>query len=422
MAFIIDSWNPAKWRFEKYTNGDSFLSVGSLSANFKGVDNILRATMDQYALFICLKITADICRKARLEVQTLDGAEIPNDPLIKILRKPNYLQHQGDLIAQWVWYKLAFGTVALRPVMPAGFQVDPSNVVAFYNLNTKLIKYPENFRTPMIYKPADIKAFEDQIVQYKDGKDVINIRIKELIYCYDTAAGINGNMLESPSRIAAVKKGAANIDIALDAENIMLRSNGREMFTGGSQKGEASGIAMPMDAGDRKEIQDKLINYYGMGRAQVRSIVTKQGINWKSLHIALKDLGLWESSTKNAAIIRAAFNIPETVFKLYLEKGDTFENKKEGEVELIQNVGQTQMTDFCDSLNNFFKYEEQGRRLVAKFDHLEAMQYIEERRADRFLKISTGVRNLTQAGFDQPTIQAALENNNINFDIQDNGQ
>ncbi|MFT5668817.1 MAG: hypothetical protein ACI9DK_003022, partial [Vicingaceae bacterium] len=36
--------------------------------------------------------------------------------------------------------------------------------------------------------------------------------------------------------------------------------------------------------------------------------------------------------------------------------------------------------------------------LVATFDHVDAMQHIEDKKADKFLKISTAFRNLVNAG------------------------
>lgn len=414
MGLHINSWNPFNWTFERYTNGDSFLNIGTLSAKYGDVDNLIRQTVENYALFICLKISADISSKARIELQDADGKKIEgDDPLLNLLHNPNYLQTQGDFIKQFVWNKLSEGTSVIRPIAPVGFTRDAGSIKAMYNLNAGAIRYPDNFRTPQLYEEADIREFNSTIVTYPDGDKKLKLSIGELLYCYDVAAGIGGDMLHSPSRVKAVRKAIGNVDLAIDAENIMIQSNGREMFSGGSGKGSESGAVMPMLKQDRQEITDKLVNVYGLSRDKVRSIVTERGINWQSLHIALKDLGLWESAAKNTAIIRAAFQIPETVFKVYLEGGDTFENKREGEVELIQNVGQVNMQDFCSSLNSFFGYEEQGKYLTPTFDHLEAMQYVEQRRADRVLKISTAVRNLTQAGYSNEEIRAFMADNQI---------
>lgn len=422
MGLLINSWNPRNWRFTKYSNGDSFLSVGNLSPDFKGADNLLKQTMANFALFICLKITADVCAKANFIVEDSAGNEIDDDPIIKLIKKPNYLQEQHDFITQWIWQKITFGSSVMRPILPSGVELLPENVVALFNLNPELIKYPKNFKTPMLYTEEDINNFFQTQVQYKDDNNEISLAIGDLVYFYDVAAGLKGgNQLKSPSRITAVMKSISNIEIAMDSENVMLQTNGREMFSGGQGKG-SSGIVMPMKTADRNEITDKLINVYGMSKDKVKSIVTEQGINWQSLHIAIKDLGLHESTTKNAAIIRSAFGIPETVFKLYLEKGDTFENKKEGEVELIQNVGQTHLNDFCRTLNEYFKYTEQGKTFKASFTHLESMQYIEERKKRSFLTFATAVEKLTRAGFSTSQIQQALNESNIEIELEENGE
>ena len=53
MPLLINSWNPANWKFTRYTNGDSFLSVGKLSTNYKEGEDLLLKTLNNFALFIC---------------------------------------------------------------------------------------------------------------------------------------------------------------------------------------------------------------------------------------------------------------------------------------------------------------------------------------------------------------------------------
>lgn len=415
-SISINSWNPLKWRYTKFNNGDSFLSVGKLSANFGSGEDIVVQSLSNYALFICLLITTEVCSKAKFKVEDENGNEIKNDPLLKLVRKPNYYQTGADFIRIWLWNKLSQGTSVVRPVMPAGRNTDAAFAKAMYVLNINNLKFPSNFKPTMIYLDSDIKKFEETPITYKDDAQTMNLKLKELIHFYDVAPGISGNLLTGTSRVRALKEQIANINIAMQAENIMLQSNGREMFTAAGGKG-VSGIQMPVDDKDRREIQDKLVNFYGVSKGKVRSIVTQGAIDWKSLHMALKELGLWESMTKNAGIIRAAFQIPETIFKLYFETGDTFENKKEGEVEFIQNVAQGHLDDYCQSLTEFFGYNEQNRKLVAYLDHLPAMQHLEDRKADKLLKIATAIEKLTRAGLDSAQLNALLVDNEIDITV-----
>lgn len=408
--------NPSSWTFTRFTNGDSFLSVGKLGANYSAME-YLQATLDNYALFICLHITAEVCGKAKFEVVNENGDKVPNDPLLRLIENPNYLQTSVDFVKQWVWYKLANGKTPIWPILAAGHNVAPENVLAMYNLNYNQLQFPDDFTTPMLFLESDINEFKKTPLKYIEGEKKTAIELGELLFFYDVAAGLGKNMIDSPSRIQALRKNVHNINIGLDAENVMLQTNGREMFSGGADKGSHSGMQMPMDGGDKSEILTKLLSRYGMKRDQIRSIVTKNQINWQSLHIALKELGLWESATKNGTIIRNAFDIPETIFKLYMEGGDTFENKKEGQVQLIQDVGQNQMNDFCRSITSHFGYEKQRKKLIARFDHLEAMQFIEERKADRLLKVSTSIRNLTQANITGEQLQQILNDSNINVEL-----
>jgi hypothetical protein len=399
MTVNFNSWNPSKWSFTKYRNGDSFLSVGRVgSANF-GDDDLIQISIKNHALFTALKITSDFCAKAKFSIKRGDGDNVTydeTDPLVKLLDNPNFYQSNSDFIKEFIWLKITNGTGVMRPIMPSGFNVTPESTEAIYNLDNSKIKYPTNFTTPMFVDKADQETFKETKLEYVEGTKKTGLEIGDLMYFYDITNGITGSLLQSPSRVRAIKPSISNIRLALEAQNVMLQTNGRELFAGQGAKGANTGMSTPMDSGDRNEIEGKLIHKYGMSAAKVRSIVTNQGVNWQSLHIALKELGLIEATGHNTSIIRAAFQIPETIWKNYGESGDTFENKKEGEIEMIQNVAQPHMNDFVNTLNSFYGYEDNP--LVATFDHVEAMQHIEDKKADKFLKISTAFKNLVAAG------------------------
>jgi hypothetical protein len=399
MTVNFNSWNPSKWSFTKYRNGDSFLSVGKIGSADFGDDDLIQSSITNHALFTALKITSDFCAKAKFKIKRRQGDNITyddQDPLIKLLDNPNFYQSNTDFIKEFIWLKITNGTGIMRPILPSGFNISPETTESIYNLDNSKLKYPTNFKTPMFIDKADEEKFKETQLEYVEGQDKITLEVGELMYFYDITNGITGSLLQSPSRVKAVKPAISNIRLALESQNVMLQTNGREMFAGQGAKGANTGMSTPIEKGDREEIEGKLIHKYGMSAAKVRSIVTNQGVNWQSLHIALKELGLIEATGHNTSIIRSAFQIPETIWKNYAESGDTFENKKEGEIEMIQNVAQPHMNDFVNTLNTFYGYEDTP--LVATFDHVDAMQHIEDKKADKFLKISTAFRNLVNAG------------------------
>lgn len=407
-------------RFTRHTDGSTFHTINSLTTNFKDFKK-LETTLANYAVFNCLKITADICSQVEFFVKK--GDELTkDDPLIDLLNKPNFFQHKKDFIKEWIWYKLTYGYVVQRPVLPSSFTPTPKNTQALFNLNPRNISFKDNFKTPMLFLDSDFEKFKRENLFFRiDDKKKIPLEIGGLMFTYDVTNGLSDDFfLKSPSRLDAITKAISNVDLTLDAENIMLQTNGRELFSASSGKGQNSGIKMPMAAGDREEIINKLINTYGLSRGKSRSIVTTSGVDWKSLHIELKELGLNESSVKNGSIIRSIFQIPETVFKFYLEKGDTFENKKEGEISLIQDVAQVNMDDFASTFTNFFNYKDTP--LVADFSHMPAMQHVEDKKADKLLKISAAIKNLQQAGLTSGSIENIITEIGIdNIKIEENG-
>jgi hypothetical protein len=77
---------------------------------------------------------------------------------------------------------------------------------------------------------------------------------------FDIANGLcddKTSIVTSPSRLSSVIKSVSNIDLGLDAENTIIQTNGRELF---SQDASTKGLGMQavMDKDDSADIQNKL--------------------------------------------------------------------------------------------------------------------------------------------------------------------
>jgi hypothetical protein len=107
-----------------------------------------------------------------------------------------------------------------------------------------------------------------------------------------------------------------------------------------------------------------------------------------------------------AALVATTFNVPKEAIPMF---GDsTYENKKFAEIFLIQTPIKQLMDDFVTSFNN--RYDLKGEeRLNYSFDHLEAMQMIEEMKANKAFKISQALKNLKDYGMDNAESLEFLE-------------
>lgn len=119
--------------------------------------------------------------------------------------------------------------------------------------------------------------------------------------------------------------------------------------------------------------------------------VTTAGLDAISLHVPMTQLGIPESVAANSMVIMNTFGVPRELYTLD-KSGATWENQKTAFVNLAQNVVQNQLDDFCNSYKSFFEIEGDFK---ATLYHLPIMQYIEDQKADKALKLSTAIRNLS---------------------------
>jgi len=198
-------------------------------------------------------------------------------------------------------------------------------------------------------------------------------------------------MLTAPSRLDSLKHPLSTIEKAYQAKNVVIGTNGRELFTSGGNGGAS---AMPFGDTEQTRIQNKLNNETGLGRGRSRSIATRSDVNWESLHIVLKDLGLDESVAEDAAIIVLAFNIP---LELLSNKTATYENQVQAQIGYIQSVIQNHVDDYANSLTKMFKLPE-GEKIIGSLAHLPIMQEVENMRVDSVLKRTVAISNLVRSG------------------------
>lgn len=109
-----------------------------------------------------------------------------------------------------------------------------------------------------------------------------------------------------------------------------------------------------------------------MGNKKGNVTVTTANTDATSLHVPMNQLGIPESVQSNSMVIMNVFGVPRELYVLD-KSGATWENQKTAFVNLIQNVVQNQLDDFCNSYASFFDIKEDFK---ATLDHLPVMQAI----------------------------------------------
>ena len=403
------NWNSFldSMRFSATRNidGSIWYDLGRQAASFDGYTSV-SVSMNNPVIFGLIDRIGSLA--SQVEFYQGDNPENNETDLIELMEMPNAFQSKQDFIKELTWQRFVNGFVYTIPIHPEGFD-DVNSLDSLYNLSSQHIQYNKEFQTKLLLR-SEFDEVKDKQFNYSiDGKDR-TFNVGEIIAMYDVANGLTKDfLLTSPSRIDACIMPAVNMIKALEAQNVIINSNGRELFSSAQKSGKTGEMAfaggLPMDSQDKEAIK-RVTEGYGLTAGKTRSIHTNQQVAWESLHIPLKDLGLKETIDLCAALVATTFNVPKEVIPLF---GDSkYENKKWAEVFLIQTPIKQLMDDFVTSFNN--RYDLKGEeRLNYSFDHLEAMQMIEDMKANKAFKISQALKNLKDYGMDDAASLEFLE-------------
>jgi len=377
--------NGINWSF--VNNGEDWGTLGS--------DNLAIA-QNHAILTPALMFVSKLFSQADFFIENIKtGEKDYNHPDLLRLRNPNYFQTQSDLLEATHFMMLATGMAVYYTKRLIG----SDEIEAIYLLNTNLICYPERFSTPFNRNVDNNPIRNKGIIYDKGGDEEQEIKFRDLIFFYDLPNGMNTkNMFTNKSRLTGLKQTLINTNDSLKAKNIILKTNGKELITGTTKEG---GLQLTPD--EKKKAEALFNSNFGLGDGRSRSLITKADINWQSLHIAARDLGLDESVKTDGNIIYTNLHIPKDILSLEAKK-TTYNNFKESMVSYIQNEMQSSINAYCDSWNK--NRLDNKTRLGGTFEKMPVMQYINIEKYDGIKKRAEALNALRGAGLDD---EIALE-------------
>lgn len=316
---------------------------------------------------------------------TNTGKIIDNHPLLTLLKTPNFYQTKMDLLESLQFMMIANGVAVLYKRSVIGMEDEVNSI---YLLDYNKIVWPDGFKTKLSVSNSNNQV-GNVFIKYDQYGENLSIQLKDLMFFYDLPNGLNSsNMHKNNSRLDGLKQTLINTCDSLVAKNIILKTNGKELISGSKE-------GFPLDA-DEKAEAEKLFNVgYGLSKTRKRGLITKANITWKSLHIALRDLGLDESVKVDGNIIYTALHIPKDILSLEAKK-TTYNNFKESMVSYIQNEMQSTLNAFCEVVNGSIKHK--NLELIGSYDHLPVMQFFKKERYMAVKEQALALKFLLEAG------------------------
>ena len=286
----------------------------------------------------------------------------PNHPILELLKNPNHHQTLPDFLESIEFTKIANGV----GVVWAKRNFLTRRITSLYVLDYSLIKFPQSMNKGNFISPGAAKKYLKQEILYDPTGENLEIELGELMFFYDLPNAMHRNPYIARSRIDGLDQTLKNTKDSFIAKNIILKSNGKEIISGVKD-------GFPIGAEEKKEIEELYNDKYGVSFTRKRGIVVSASLTHKSLHIALRDLGLDESVKVDGNLIYTALHIPKDILSLEAKK-TTYNNFKESMVSYIQNEMQPSLDSFMAVFNKFIIDE--GVTLKGDYEHLPIMQFI----------------------------------------------
>jgi len=372
------------WNFVRNTSGQTFYyRAGQGNATWDDLSDKIKVSYSNPILLPAIQLIADYFANAEFT----DGGK-DNTPLIKLLNKPNIYQTRDDFLKQYIWYKYSCGFNYILPTATGSDLNNISRVKFMENLKPDLIKFDDKFKTGIVQTQGEANKVMNQPFKYDQQGQNFDIQMKQVLTFYDLANGLEKNMFTAPSRIDSLKMPLTNIHKAFSAKNIVIDSNGKDMVT---NKSVGNIAKVPMKTGEKADIEKKMSVDYGLGVGKKRTIITNSALEWQSLHIKLKELGLDESVIADAMIIIATLGVPPELFSLS-GSSSTFENQSKAVIHFVQSKIQRELNDFTNTIN--IRY---GTDLQASMVHLPMFKDLEKTKALSLKSVTAGMKLMVDA-------------------------
>ncbi len=354
--------------YERTSDGTDWYFIDGNDSYTKEQTN-LQFALKHPILTPAILFVSNLFAQAKFEVRNKETGEvIKSHAILKLLNDPNYFQTRIDFLEQIEFLKLAQGRVAIY--MRKGIGAD--KIDSAYVLRSDLISYPDDFKTKHTFKRKRSSIDNQEIIYDKGGDEEMTIKMRDLVWLYDLpAVADKSNFTKNNSRLDGLQQTLINTVDSLIAKNIILKTNGKEMLSGGAKD------SFPFDKKEQSQAKTLWNNTLGLAFGRSRVYMTRSGATWKSLHIALRDLGLDESVKVDGNLIYTNLHIPKDILSLEAKK-TTYNNFKESMTSYIQNDIQSQLNDFTESLNPLLG--DDSIELIGSYDHMPVMQFILKQR------------------------------------------
>lgn len=392
---------------ERDVDGVNWYYDDGLFSDQTGIEMSLNHPILTPALLFISKL---ICQSEIVLEDKITRNKIEDDEFVRLIERPNHLQTRNDFLTEVEFHKLVNGVAVIYKHRAIGFGVD-----SLYVLDVRKFEGVGNLDTDKILFSSGVKKYLNTWIKYDDGNKKFELQIKDLIFIKDLPIPKNSNIFNPKSRIDGIEQTLINTKDSLIAKNIILKTNGKELITSNQ-----SGVgAFPLDPKEKARIEKLMNKKYGVSFNRVRTIVSQSSLSYKSLHIALRDLGLDESVKTDSSIVFTALHIPKDVYNIDTKKS-SYKNYTESMIGFIQNNIQQEADYILQTIYGNLSGKN-NVRIRADFNHIPIMKNILKQKYEGIKAKGDALKSLLDAGIpDEIALKECGFDDNITLNINNN--
>ncbi len=329
---------------------------------------------------------AEMLSNGVVSIVNADGEQVENvDDYLTFLKNPNVLQSYKEWISQLSIYEDLYGNGFIYPLVGTSMQVIPS---AMWNLPSgdMIIN-----KTGKIWDQTTIEGIiESYELEQSNGAN--------RIFAPDEVVHTNNNdnpaYIKGTSKLEPIQKNLTNIDAVLKTANVLYSERGGLFMF--SHDGRSEMGSIPLNKEEKKEIEKKYRQDYGVHEGQQRNIITSSSLKATPISFPIKDLMMFEELESDFAAIISMYGMDRDLFPS--TKGATFENKLQAQKITYQDTIIPNANDKADMLTKILKLEQRNLKVKIDFSHLPVFQENEVEKAKVQNLKSDSIRLLVQAG------------------------
>lgn len=341
-----------------------------------------------------INMKANARSNGRFKVVDDNGKEYPDEPILKLLNKPNWFQAGKEFIKQTTTFHEIFGNEYLYGFLPVG--MDWSRASALYTLPPNLVDSEYNDKLSFFSFRADETPSVKYIIK-SDGKEQ-SIDPNLIIHLNDNRADIRSvkgkRILKGDSKLRALRPSLNNIKMAYESRGVILESRGANGALTPDYQKDATGQSMPMSEPELERIHGKFKDNYGTLRGQRQLIISPQALKWVQMGTNNpQNLGLYQETEEDFKKIQDAYGTPPEMFAS--KTGATFENQKMAERGMYVRTIIPEANEWVTGLNARV-YPDGKKKLIVDFSHLEIFQEDLKVKADAMSAVINNLSKLLQ--------------------------